>query len=485
MCPIPRPLIAEPFNALSTEEKVIIIGAGILGSALAATLGKRGRDVLLIERDWKEPDRIVGELLQPGGVKALQELGLEDCLNGIDAVPCNGYAVFYPPEKVLLSYPADKQPNVGCSFHHGRFVMNLRKAARNCPNVTPVEGTAGALIPCPVTDQIIGCSYTYRDKSGETRSRNVYAPLTIVADGCFSKFRKQHITKDVTSKSNFVGFVLKDCQLPHPNHGHVVLANPSPILLYQIGTHDTRILVDIPGKLPSISNGDLHAYLENHIGPQLPATVQISFYTALKTERLRSMPNSWLPPSSNKKEGLVLLGDAMNMRHPLTGGGMTVALWDVVHIDELLASEKVPDLSDTTMVTRNVQKLHWVRKPLSAVVNILAQALYSLFSAGNDPHMKTLQLACFAYFKRGGRCVSTPVGLLAGLIPEPLTLIGHFFAVAFYGVYLLCTGNIDPHSNDKKRSSILDLPSNLWKCVMAIWTACIVVLPVIVSELKN
>ncbi len=48
-----------------------------MGCALAHALGKQGRSVLLIERDWSEPDRIVGELLQPGGVKALQLLGLQ------------------------------------------------------------------------------------------------------------------------------------------------------------------------------------------------------------------------------------------------------------------------------------------------------------------------------------------------------------------------------------------------------------------------
>ncbi|KAI8590898.1 squalene epoxidase-domain-containing protein [Geranomyces variabilis] len=479
-----RALTAAAFE--KSKYEVIIIGAGILGTALAATLSKRGRDVLLIERDWKEPDRIVGELLQPGGVQALKLLGLEDCLEGIDAVPCSGYAVFYEPEKVLVPYPADKTPNSGRSFHHGRFVMNLRRAARSAPNVTPVEGTASTLIHCPVTDQIIGCSYSYRNKDGATLSKNVYAPLTVVADGCFSKFRKQHITKDVTSASNFVGFVLKDCQLPHPNHGHVVLAKPSPVLLYQIGTHDTRILVDVPGKLPSISNGDLSTYLRTHIGPQLPSNVQPAFYEALKTERLRSMPNSWLPPSSNAKDGLMFLGDAMNMRHPLTGGGMTVALWDVVHVDRLLARSAVPDLADTALVMRRVGELHWNRKPLSSVVNILAQALYSLFSAGDDPHMKSLQMACFAYFKLGGRCVSTPAGLLAGLIPEPLTLVGHFFAVAFYGVYLICTGRLETSpSKDHSTTLLLNLPRNLWRSVMAIWTACVVVLPVIASELQK
>lgn len=35
-----------------------------------------GRRVLVLERDLREPDRIVGELLQPGGYLKLQELGL-------------------------------------------------------------------------------------------------------------------------------------------------------------------------------------------------------------------------------------------------------------------------------------------------------------------------------------------------------------------------------------------------------------------------
>lgn len=55
---------------------IAIIGAGIAGTALAHALGSQGRSVLLLERDLSEPDRIVGELLQPGGVMALETLGL-------------------------------------------------------------------------------------------------------------------------------------------------------------------------------------------------------------------------------------------------------------------------------------------------------------------------------------------------------------------------------------------------------------------------
>ena len=41
--------------------------------------------MLLLERDLSQPDRIVGELLQPGGYLKLKALGLEDCVDGIDS----------------------------------------------------------------------------------------------------------------------------------------------------------------------------------------------------------------------------------------------------------------------------------------------------------------------------------------------------------------------------------------------------------------
>lgn len=46
--------------------------------------------MLLLERDLTQPDRIVGELLQPGGYLMLKRLGLEDCTDGIDSQKVRG-----------------------------------------------------------------------------------------------------------------------------------------------------------------------------------------------------------------------------------------------------------------------------------------------------------------------------------------------------------------------------------------------------------
>ena len=71
--------VTSPAGAttVAQEPDVIIVGAGVLGSAMAAVLARDGHRVTVIERDLRAPDRSVGELLQPGGYRALKELGLE------------------------------------------------------------------------------------------------------------------------------------------------------------------------------------------------------------------------------------------------------------------------------------------------------------------------------------------------------------------------------------------------------------------------
>jgi squalene monooxygenase len=73
---------------------MVIVGAGVAGSAFAYQQGCSGRRVLLLERELSQPDRIVGELLQPGGYLLLKRLGLAHCCDGIDAqkVGCCGWS---------------------------------------------------------------------------------------------------------------------------------------------------------------------------------------------------------------------------------------------------------------------------------------------------------------------------------------------------------------------------------------------------------
>ncbi|XP_026225791.1 squalene epoxidase a [Anabas testudineus] len=459
----------ESASASSTfvapEPDVIIVGAGVLGSAMAVALARDGRRVTVVERDMKEPDRIVGELLQPGGHRALKELGLEGTVEGLDAHLVKGYVIHDIENRaeVELPYPQEEgSVQCGRAFHHGRFIVALRRAALAEPNVTLVEGTVSSLL------EEEGCVTGVQYKDKETGDlREIHAALTVVADGCFSKFRKSLVSGKARVSSHFVGCLMKNCPQFKDNHAELVLANPSPVLIYQISSSQTRVLVDIRGEMPR----DLPQYMAEKIHPQLPEHLKEPFMVALQNDRLRSMPASFLPPSPVNKPGVLLLGDAYNMRHPLTGGGMSVALNDVRIWRNLLKS--IPDLYDDRAVLQAKKKFHWERKSShSFVVNVLAQALYELFAA-TDNYLHELRKACFQYFKLGGECISGPIGLLSVLTPKPMTLIGHFFAVALYAVYF-----------NFKSESWITKPRALFKSGAILFRACTVMFPLIYSELK-
>ncbi len=464
-----EPDLEEERRRLHHEADVVIVGAGVMGSALAVALANQGRSVILLEKSLKEPDRIVGELLQPGGVQALEKLGLRHTLDDIDAIPVHGYTVIYHDQQVPIPYPAlaseeqtppsEKSENIkraeGRSFHHGRFVSQLRAAAMSHENITVFETEATIPIKSTATSEILGVESITR----KTKKDFFFGSLTVVCDGYASKFRKSFIQHTPRVKSKFWGLELIDCPLPTPQHGTVVLGDNAPVLLYQIGTHETRALVDVPDGLASTSaaNGGIKAHLKNVVLPSLPVKVQPSFLDALENGNLRSMPNSFLPPTTNITPGLAILGDAMNMRHPLTGGGMTVALTDVVLLSSLLSPSTVPDLADSPLVLTQLRTFHWRRKNLTSVINILAQALYSLFAA-NQWQLKYLQKGCFQYFQRGGRCIDDPVSLLGGIMASPLLLFLHFFAVALLSIWILIVEN-----------GILLLPWSLVQGAAGVW----------------
>lgn len=496
------------------EADVVVVGAGVFGCAAAHTLAQQGRSVLLLERWMKQPDRIVGELLQPGGVDALKKLGLGHCIEDIDSIVCNGFNVIYYGDQVVIPYPkiqglmGDSANGIanghanghangyanghanghangstkelekvsgpqGRSFHHGRFVQKLRDTCLAHPNITVVETEATGSIKGEHNEEILGVeARTVDPATGQKVPDFFFGQLTIVADGYASMFRKKYITRTPVVKSKFYALELIDADLPQPGFGHVVLGTASPVLLYQIGTHETRALIDVPLDCPAAStaNGGVRGYIQNVVIPSLPSQVRPAFRDALEKDNKipRSMPNSWLPPSKQSHPGLVVLGDAMNMRHPLTGGGMTVALNDVVLLSELLAPSQIPNLGDSSAVLKAMNTFHWRRKSLTSIINVLAQALYSLFSAA-DPNLAKLQRGCFAYFQKG--ITSDPMGLMGGLIHKPLVLAYHFFAVAFVAIWI-----------DAKNTGLWNVPMLFLNAIALLWTACVVFLPVMWKE---
>ena len=75
--------------------------------------------------------------------------------------------------------------------------------------------------------------------------------------------------------------------------------------------------MDVPGeRLPS----ELPGYLRDSVAPEVPRQLREAFLEAVEAGRIRSMQNKLMPAAPIHRPGALLLGDAFNMRHPLTGG---------------------------------------------------------------------------------------------------------------------------------------------------------------------
>ncbi|KAL8541673.1 hypothetical protein ACS0TY_002802 [Phlomoides rotata] len=352
-----------------------------------------------------------------------------DCVSEIDGQRVVGYFVYKDGKSTRLAYPLKGLGSdvSGRCFHNGRFIQRMRQKASTLSNVRLEQGTATSLIN-EENGSVKGVEY----KNGEDIVTQVYAPLTIVCDGSFSNLRRSLCTPKVEIPSCFVGLILENSALPHANHCHVVLADSSPILFYQISSTEIRCFVDIPGqKVPCISSGEMANYLNTVVAPQIPPQLYNAFVAAVEKGggNIRSMSNRSMAANPHPTPGALLLGDAFNMRHPLTGGGMTVALSDVLLLGDLL--RPLPNLNDAS---NHLQSFYTLRKPVASTINILAGALYKVLCASPDQAKKEMREACFDYLSLGGVFTNGPISLISGLNPRPLNVVLHFFAVTVYGV---------------------------------------------------
>ncbi len=410
-------------NHASTYD-LVIAGAGVAGAALAAFLGRHGIKIALVEKDWREQERIVGELLQPGGVQQLAALGLENTLEGFDAQEVCGYSIFNHGKNITVAYPksANKYAFTGRGFRNGKFLQRLREAARAQASVTCFEAEAKALVK---TDGRITGLKIQQKAMEETLTLS--AQLTVVCDGIFSAFRTEIADVQKEVSGYFLGLVLEDCPLPFPHHGHVFTGSTSPFLAYPITGSEVRMLIDFPGSEAPRRGEALQQHLLQNILPQLPQTMHQSFMQAVAKQQFKSMPNHYMPAKPKPSEGAVLIGDALNMRHPLTGGGMTVALTDVYLLGTKLLDYFNHKVKSEFLITRAVNEFYATRHEKDATVNILANALYKVFT---HPQLST---ACFNYLRQGGNKSAQPVELLSAISRNRNLLLRHFFAVAVDG----------------------------------------------------
>lgn len=399
---------------------VLIVGAGIAGSAMAANLAKLGKRIVVVERDLSERDVIIGELLQPGGVLKLQEMGFTNFINNIDAQAVYGYDIIYEGQDYVIPYPTNTGEPCGYGFRNGAFLQNMRRHILEQQDVTVIEGSVTELIE--KNNVIIGARYIR--KKGD-KIQELYASLTVVTDGPLSSLREILSTPNNKLNGYFMGLLLKNCEMPYANHGHLIMGDHPPIVVYPVTSNEWRILIDFKGERPPRTGKVFRQYLKETFCEALPACARKSFLEALEEGKIKTFPNHRLPAKPVLKAGGVILGDALNMRHPLTGGGMTAAFNDVLRLIDNL--KNVADFTNKKKLGKAIEKFYNTRHLGTQTTNILADGLYGVV------YNPDLRKAFFDYISRGEKYAEETCSILAGLNKDKSLLLNHFIGMARYG----------------------------------------------------
>lgn len=77
--------------------------------------------------------------------------------------------------------------------------------------------------------------------------------------------------------SHFAGLIMHNCPQVKTGHAEIVLTKNGPVLVYQISTNSTRILVDIQGKMPS----EISDYMMSNVLPDLPGEIVLANATVI------------------------------------------------------------------------------------------------------------------------------------------------------------------------------------------------------------
>jgi squalene monooxygenase len=379
---------------------VLIAGGGFAGLVAAASLARAGLSVAVVEQGGSGGEhRLRGELLHPGAVKALEELGFGDALRDAGAASVCGFAAYASSvaEPALLPYPSGSGTFQGFGLEHHVIVGCLRRALASRHGVHLHEGRVQEVIVERGVVTGLRCA----------DGRVFTSPLVVVADGRHSRLRSAlglEATTELLSHS--IGTTIDARLLPVPHHGHVFVGGPGPLLAYPIAESEARVNVDVPLDAPR-GRKALLDYIATRYAPVVPPRLFQAIVAAFASRPPLGASNHSVMTPSCAVRGAVLLGDSGGCSHPLTATGMTCAVHDAITLASVLTEYPAARDRDRALLAYQERRYRFVRARES-----FTHALYDVFRADNDG-ARALRRAVFHYW-RSERARRASMAILAG-----------------------------------------------------------------------
>jgi 3-demethoxyubiquinol 3-hydroxylase len=356
---------------------VAVVGAGVVGSALALALARDGRRVALVEArtpsPWsvEQPDLRV-YAFAPDNAALLGELGVWAGILTARAHPYRRMRIWDAAGGDALCFDADAlaQPQLGWIVEHGLLVDRLWQALepagveRHCPQrVVALEQDAD--------------SATLALDDG----RRLRARLVVAADGSDSALRRLagiDAERHDYQQRGLVAYV--ETERPHDDTCLQRFLPSGPIAFLPCADGRSSIVWTLPDaeaeRLLAVDEATFCDELTRAIDAALGAVTAVSKRAAFPLRR--QLARRYVAGR------VVLAGDAAHTVHPLAGQGVNLGLRDVAALRRLLATAGERDFASAHRLDRYARE----RRSENAVAAWSFDGINRLFS--NDAVLPTL-----------------------------------------------------------------------------------------------
>ncbi len=332
-----------PGDEAVEHHQAVIVGAGLVGAALAGLLGEAGLEVALVDaRAAPLEADTVGRgrpalrvsALTPVSQRLLEHLGAWPWMAARRVSPYRGMAVWDAEGSGEVGFSADQAglPVLGHIVENDVTLAALEGRLATLPGVSWRLGRRVAGLEASPD------GYRVRLADG----RRLAAPLVVAADGARSPLRemagiatREHDTGHVALVTTVRvardhGEVARQAFLPH-----------GPLAFLPLAVDGRRHHCSIVWSTSPAEAERLAALPAEALGHELTAAFAGRLGEVTVVDRVLSVPLAQRHASRYVRPGLALVGDAAHGIHPLAGQGVNLGLMDAaVLAEELLAARR-------------------------------------------------------------------------------------------------------------------------------------------------
>ncbi|MBX7143474.1 MAG: NAD(P)/FAD-dependent oxidoreductase [Oligoflexia bacterium] len=300
----------------SVHTEVLIIGASIAGSSLAAKLSKSGIETLLVDKAEFPRRKACGEGLSCIGTSLLRELGLEPGTPTLPAHALNGYSLWHGDEHVSVPYLLEaERASSANSFGIERY--NLDLALLKCAQAHGANFIAG--------QQVRTITRSGRYFEAQLPQLKILANRLVLADGANSFLAESLAAASHAKPRPRFGYsMMLDGVASRPlNQVHIILQSDAEICCTPVALNRLNVSILMP-------SGTIRRVLDKDFLAKV--LIAVEGRTGFQGHPMgQPLDPRGIGPLNRSRRGgfhneVFLVGDCCETLDPIGGMGMTHAL---------------------------------------------------------------------------------------------------------------------------------------------------------------